>query len=276
MTPASQPARSEGGTSSRRLPALDELRAVVQPPDVLGRRNAEHWAGTLYLRRLSLHVTRLLIPTGISANGVTWLMIVIGLLSALVLTVPAFWAVVVAALGIQLQILLDCSDGEIARWRGTRSAVGVYLDRIAHYTTEAALPLAFGIHADGGLGEVGTGTLLGALTAIVVVLNKGIGDLVHVSRASAGLPPLADDGQAAAPRGGLLRRLRSALRFVPFFRAFVAIEFTLLVLAVALADLLLGTDGAVVDVAVRVMPVLAVVIAGGHLAGILASARLRP
>lgn len=41
---------------------LADLREIAQPPDVLGRRNSEHWAGALYLRRLSIYVTRALLP----------------------------------------------------------------------------------------------------------------------------------------------------------------------------------------------------------------------
>ena len=51
-------------------------------------------------------------------NGVTWLMIATGLAAAAVLSLPGVAAAVGAALLIQLQILLDCSDGELARWRG--------------------------------------------------------------------------------------------------------------------------------------------------------------
>ena len=45
----------------------------------------------------------------------------------------------------QLQLLLDCCDGEVARWRRTFSPKGPYLDALAHYSTEAALPAALGI-----------------------------------------------------------------------------------------------------------------------------------
>src|SRR5690625_7004868 len=74
------------------FPPLTELRAKAQPQDVLARRNAEHWSGRLYLRHLSIHVTRLLVPTGISANGVTWLMAFIGVVGAAVLILPSWWA----------------------------------------------------------------------------------------------------------------------------------------------------------------------------------------
>ena len=57
---------------------------------------------------------------------------------------------------IQVQILLDCSDGELARWRQQFSPAGIYLDRFAHYVTETLLPIALGIRADGGWDEIGT------------------------------------------------------------------------------------------------------------------------
>jgi hypothetical protein len=65
----------------------------------------------------------------------------------------------------------------------------------------------------------------------------------------------------------VLRSLRSALRFAPFFRAFVAMEFTLLVLTAEIAGL---TD----ELLVALIPVAAVT-ALGHLAAILTSDRLR-
>src|SRR3954452_6142298 len=100
---------------------------------------------------MSIYVTRLLLPTGISANGVTWLMTFSGITAAAVLAWPSWVAVLICHLLLELQILLDCSDGEIARVRRTTSPAGVYLDRIGHYLTEGLLPLALGVHVDGGL-----------------------------------------------------------------------------------------------------------------------------
>ena len=56
----------------------------------------------------------------------------------------ACWPALGAVVLIQLQLLLDCSDGELARWRGVSSPAGIYLDRMAHNLTEAALPIALG------------------------------------------------------------------------------------------------------------------------------------
>jgi phosphatidylglycerophosphate synthase len=250
-----------------------ELRAVGQPPAVMGRRNSEHWAGSLYLRRMSIYVTWLLMPTRITPNGVTWLMVFSGVGSAGVLLWPSWWAVLICALGLQLQILLDCSDGELARARKRTSSVGVYLDRIGHYLTEALLPIGIGIHVDGGLTSIGGWTTLGALTATVVLLNKSFGDLIHVARGYAKLPLLSEDASVAAVRVGLLRRIRSGLRAAPFYRAFVALEFSLICLVAASIDAIAGNHD-VLRAWVIVMLPLAVLLAAGHLAAILLSRRL--
>ena len=158
-------------------------------------------------------------------------MIASGLAAAAVLSLPGLAAAIGAALLIQLQILLDCSDGELARWRGaTGSPVGVYLDRIGHWVTEAALPVALGVRADGGWDELGGYTTLGLVVAVLVLLVQGESALVTVARAESGRPPAHDTEAVAAPRASGLRRVRRALRRVPFYRAFVAVEFTLLAL----------------------------------------------
>lgn len=227
-------------------PTLAELRAVAQPETVVGRRNSEHWAG-LYLRKGSIHLTRLLLPTGISANAVTWLMIAIGVCAPLVLTIPGWWPVFVAAILIQLHILVDCSDGEIARWRNQSSTSGVYIDRVGHYVVEGMLPIALGVHLDGGLGSTGGWTTIGALIAVAVLLKKSFGDLVHVARTYTGWPKMSEDAELAAPRSGGLRSLRGILRFFPFFRAFGAIEYTLILAVFATIDVLLRLAGAEAD-----------------------------
>ena len=247
-------------------PTIAELRAATQPPSIFARDSGEHWAGRLYIRRASPYLTRLLLRTRITPNGVTWLMMVSGVAAAGVLCLPGLLPPVAAFVLIQLQILLDCSDGELARWRDVRSTAGIYLDRIAHWATEAALPIAVGIRA----GEPTPGLVV----AVLVLLIKGESALVTVARAAAGLAPAADTKAVAAPRAGLLRRARRLLGRVPFYRAFVAMEFTLLALAAAIADTATDSlDGSRVLV-IALMPVAAVTVVG-HLAAILASDRLR-
>ena len=257
-----------------RPPDLSELRAVAQPASVFDRANAEHWAGPLYLRRLSIHLTRQLLRTRVSADTVTWGMIVAGLLGAAALVLPGLLGAVLCVLLVQLQLLVDCSDGEVARWRRTFAPSGIYLDRLGHWSTEALLPVALGVRADGGLDDLGGWTTLGLVCAVVHLLNKAETELVHVARALSGLPVVSDTTTTSRPRRGGLARVRAALRWLPFFRAFVAVEFSLLALLAAVADAVVG-DLAATRLLLAVLVPLSFVIAGGHLVGVLSSRRLR-
>jgi phosphatidylglycerophosphate synthase len=248
-------------------PTVAELRAVTQPASIFARNSGEHWAGRLYIRRFSPYLTKLFLRTRVTPNGVTWLFILDGLVAAGVLTLPGIWPPIAAVLLIQLQIALDCSDGELARWLDRRSPTGIYLDRVGHWLTESALPIALGIRADGGWDDIGTYTTLGCLAAILQLLIKGFGALVTVARAESGLPVAADTAAVAAPRGGGLRSLRRALSFAPFFRVFVAMEFTLL----ALIAEIVGANRFLVVALV----VIGVITALGRLVAVLASSRLR-
>lgn len=209
-------------------PSVAELRAATQPPSIFERNSGEHWAGKLYVRRVSPYLTRLLL--GLHPNTVTWLMIGVGVAAGAVLAVDdALWAALVAVVLIQLQILLDCCDGEVARWKGISSPVGIYLDRLGHWLTETALPIGLGIGA--GRPE------LGLIAAVLQLLIKGESALVAVARLEAGLPRLADHADVVAPRPSLLRSLRRAAARAPFYRVFVAVEFTILTVLAAITGL---------------------------------------
>jgi hypothetical protein len=104
------------------------------------------------------------------------------------------------------------------------------------------------------------------VVAVLVLLIKSETALVHLARAEAGRPPPADREDVAAPRAGLLRRVRRSLRALPFYRAFVAVEFTILALV---AEALDEAD----TLMVALVPVAAVT-ALGHLVAILTSERL--
>ena len=256
------------------LPSVAQMRPVTQPPTVLGRP-AEHWTGTLYLRRISPYVTRLLLAARFTPNGVTWLMIISGAAAGVALLLPGWPGAVLAVLCAQMQMLLDCSDGELARWSGRSSASGVFLDRLGHYTAEALIPLALGVRADGGLGSIGGWTTLGALLAGLVLFNKALNDMVHAARASAGLSPIKDQPDVGIPRKATVRRLRSAARFVPFHRMYHSVELTFLALLAAVGDLLLGGGVPVTRVLVVGLLAAALVTVPGHVAAILTSSKLR-
>jgi phosphatidylglycerophosphate synthase len=255
-------------------PTVADLRAATQPPALFERDSGEHWIGRLYMRRLSPHLTRMLLGTPLSANAVTSLLLPTGLLAAFLLSLPSVAAAAGAVLLIQLQVLLDCSDGELARWRSEFSPTGIYLDRIGHYVTETAFPIALGVRADGGWSSIGGWTTLGLVVAVLALLVRTESALVHAARAQAGKPVVEDRREVASPRTGMLRRARRALSFTPFFRAFVAPEATLLAFAAAVVDAAAG-DLIGTRVLIAALLPIAALTAVGHLAAILASSRLR-
>jgi phosphatidylglycerophosphate synthase len=247
-------------------PSIAELREATQPASIFARNSGEHWAGRLYVRRASPYLTRRLIPTRLTPNAVTWLMIVVGVAAAVLLALPGVWTALGAVVLIQLQILLDCSDGELARWRSQFSPVGIYLDRLGHYVTETLFPIALGIRAD----EVTLG-LIAALLALAVRTESA---LVAVARLESGRTKAEDTAAVAAPGVSTLALLRRWVGFFPFFRVFIAMEFTLVALVAAIVDEATGTMDATRGVVVALVPIAAVT-AAGHLLAIVTSARLR-
>ena len=258
-------------------PSIAELREVTQPSAIRGRRTAEHWTGDLYMRRISPYLTRLLIRAGLTANAVTALMIVTGAASGFALLVPGLGGAVLAVLLTQLQMLWDASDGEVARWRGTSSPLGVFLDKVGHYLAESLIPLALGVRAAGGLDDVSTGygwTTLGAVLAVVIVLNKALNDMVHVARAHAGLARSPTTRQRPLLGPACWRGYGGLARFVPFHRLYHSIELSLLILVAAALDSIAGDLTGTRGLLVVLVPaaLLAVV---GHFVAIVTSARLR-
>ena len=252
------------------MPSVAEIRAVGQPESLHVASGYEHWAGRLYMRRISPYLTRALVATPISANAVSALLVPVGLLSALSLTVSGLGGAVGAVLFAQLWLLLDCCDGEVARWRKTFSLRGVYLDAMSHSLTQAALPAGLGIRADGGWDSIGGWTSVGLVASLFTLLVSLESHLVNSVRAQEGQAPTP---QSATPRSAVVRGRRLA-SFIPFYRLLNPIEATFLALAAAVIDVLFDTLAATQALTVAVLAAAAAT-AVGHFAVILSSGRLR-
>lgn len=258
-------------------PSVAELRPVVHPGGIKDRRSGEHWAGRLYMREISLRWTRHLVDSRITPNQLTCLMVLAGVAAGAALLIPGLAGALAAALLIQLYLLLDCVDGEVARWRRQTSITGVYLDRVGHYLAEAALLTGFGLRAADVFGADGPGrewlwAFLGTLAALGAILIKAETDLVDVARLRGGLPAVTES--AATPRSSGLALARRAASALKFHRLVGGVEASLFVLAAAIADLVAGglfftRLGVVLLAAVAVLQTVA------HLVSILASSRLR-
>jgi phosphatidylglycerophosphate synthase len=252
-------------------PSVAEVRAGGQPAGIKERTNEEHWAGRLYMRDLSPYVSTFFVRLRVPPNPITYLMMAFGVLAGVVVAFGGLWSALAAALMIQVYLLLDCSDGEVARYTGRTSVTGIYLDRIGHYVAEIALLVGLGVRAQGAW-EPGGWVVLGMVGAIGVALIKAETDNVVVARAKAGLPEKVTD-EAMRPRSSglsLARRLASALKV---HRLIQAVELSLIVVVAAVADLFLG-DLLATRVLVAACAAVAVLMSVAHFVSVVASRRL--
>jgi phosphatidylglycerophosphate synthase len=184
--------------------------------------------------------------------------------------IPGLAGAVLAVILMQLFLLFDCVDGEVARWKGQNSAAGIYVDRLGAYLADAALMAGAGFRAAqsgfGGWLSVGIATALG------VVLLKASTDLVDVARARRGLGVVDDESTRPRSQGvATVRRLAAAFKI---HRVTNGIEASLVLLAAAIADA--ATGG--IEPTRWVLGALAVitwVMVPAHLLSILSSSRLR-
>lgn len=248
---------------------------MVHPPGVKDRRSGEHWAGRLYMREISLRVDRHLVNTRVTPNQLTYVMTLAGVLAAPALLVPGIPGALLGVLMVQLYLLLDCVDGEVARWKQQFSIGGVYLDRVGAYLCDAAVLVGFGLRAADPWGDGSVEWLwafLGTLAALGAVLIKAETDLVGVARHQQGLPPVKES--AAEPRSSGVAVARKAAAALKFHRLILGIEASLVILLLAILDLIKG-DLYFSRLGVAVLAAIAMLQTLLHLVSILASSRLR-
>jgi phosphatidylglycerophosphate synthase len=227
------------------------------------------------MREISLRVDRHLVNTRVTPNQLTYVMTVAGVLAAPALLVPGIGGAVLGVVMVQLYLLLDCVDGEVARWKQQFSLGGVYLDRVGAYLCDAAVLVGFGLRAADLWGEGRVDWLwafLGAMAALGAVLIKAETDLVGVARHQGGLPPVKE--AASEPRSSGVASARKAAAALKFHRLILGIEASLLILLLAVVDTIRG-DLFFTRLGVAVLAGIAVLQTLLHLVSVLASSRLK-
>ena len=253
-------------------PSLSEVRSEGQPRWVVDRVNDEHLFGRLYMRKISPRATWLLARLGWSPNAATTAFVVCGVAGGVVIAFGGLATAVASLVLVQLALLFDCSDGELARLKKQTSATGIYLDRVGHYLCEAAMLIGLGFRAQGALGLSGRYITAGLAAAVLAMLVKAETDNVVIARAVQGLGPVHEN-EALQPRGAGLATVRRAASILKIHRIIQEIELSVLVLLAAIADQIRGGL-----LATRVLLVACLIVAAlmvlAHLAAILASRRL--
>jgi hypothetical protein len=122
--------------------SIHELRKKVQEPV----RAYNDVAGLLVGDRVSIHVTRLFLALGLSPNVGTIGMLVFGLAGSVLTVFGGGWAVVGFCLAF-VYYVLDCVDGEVARYRQGEKLEWGFHDFLFHLYVKAAFFTCLGIYA---------------------------------------------------------------------------------------------------------------------------------
>lgn len=91
---------------------------------------------------LSPYISILFIKKGVTPNTVTLLMIIFGVISPLLFMIDNIWIQFVASLLFIFWFVLDCSDGEVARFTRNFSKHGRDLDYMSHVSCHSLFIIA--------------------------------------------------------------------------------------------------------------------------------------
>jgi hypothetical protein len=159
---------------------------------------------TFVVRKLSKPLTRLALRLGWTPNSITLISFAVGIAAALAFAQGDRWALVLGAVLLQLSLVIDCVDGEVARATRRFSALGAWLDASTDRVKE------FLAYAGLAIGAARGGADIWWLAIILVVLqttrHMSDYDFSRVQRMREAFVPrrdvrLADDGAAGSAGG---------------------------------------------------------------------------
>ncbi len=151
---------------------IQELRIICQYP----RRECDTWHGKHVCRKFSIYITRIVLSLGVSANIVTLIFFMIGILACFFLMLGTNLGFLMGALTLQFWYLIDHVDGEVARYRKEVTITGVYFDSVVHYVVNATIffSLGWGVYRNI---EVLHSIAIGFIAGISTVLISASEDL---------------------------------------------------------------------------------------------------
>ena len=118
----------------------------------LANRANDGFFSVFFLRRVSKLLTWVAVKIGATPNQVTIGSFAIGLYAAFLFAQGDTWSLIAGAILLQVSIIVDCVDGELARYTRKFSELGAWLDAITDRVKEYAvfLGLAYGAFVQNG------------------------------------------------------------------------------------------------------------------------------
>jgi len=106
----------------------------------------ELWYSRIIGRKISIYFTWMFLHTKINPNQITLISLLFGFISAFLIAIPNIVSLLLGVFVFQLYIILDSSDGEIARITNQCSILGKYLDKILHVGVYSFLYVGLGVN----------------------------------------------------------------------------------------------------------------------------------
>ncbi len=138
---------SERESVRKEIASLNDARLRLK----LANRANDGFFSVFFLRKFSKLFTWLAVRLKMTPNQVTLISFAVGLLSAYEFSRGDFLSIFTGAVLLQLSIIIDCVDGELARYTRQFSQLGAWLDAITDRIKEYLVffALAYGAAKDG-------------------------------------------------------------------------------------------------------------------------------
>jgi phosphatidylglycerophosphate synthase len=153
------------------IPDIRTLRAICHS----GKISSDRRRWYVLQRRVTIYLTWLVLHTGLEANHVTAITVICALAGSVLLAMHSPALALTGALFLAVHHVLDKVDGDVARFRGRHSIVGVYLDDLGHTVAFAGVFLGLGVHLAYGAPYPRIAlmpVLAGAVGALAMVIGR--------------------------------------------------------------------------------------------------------
>jgi phosphatidylglycerophosphate synthase len=216
------------------IESIKELKKICQD----SKTETMDWYSKIFYRNISIYLTKLLLHTSITANHVTLFTIVLGLAAGILFSFGTYLHILAGALLLQLWLILDCVDGEIARYRGSAGICGKYVESLDHYITEpfTVVCVGYGLYM---LLDAISIFVLGVLVALLMVWSSSSANLIYYVIFVTGVQDMGDVvnkyrfcmGKSAAYKISTIRRIyNSCIKFPTTLTSFTVFLLFLTVL----------------------------------------------
>ena len=203
-----------GGTPEQRTQVQTELAAIDEARVLLERANRpdDGFYSTFVLRKASTPLTALALRMRLTPNQISVFSLFVGLAAALCFATGSWGGLLAGALLMQASLIIDCVDGEVARFTRTFSDLGAWIDassdRVKEYAAYAGL----------AAGAARTGHDIWLLASLVMIMQtvRHVGDydfsrVQRIRESWVPARPIEDAGDGGAAGSGATLELSAQM-----------------------------------------------------------------